>query len=81
MYLYVFINIIVALIGICAALYLLFRLYAWRQGDAEWLLDYTASEDYEDLAERYAYQGVAWSVTDEQRALQVSGANFEVAAG
>lgn len=54
---------------------------AWRQGDAEWLLDYTASEDYEDLAERYAYQGVAWSVTDEQRALQVSGANFEVAAG
>lgn len=53
----------------------------WRPSDAEWLLDYTASEDYEDLAERYAYQGVAWSVTEKQRALQVAGANFEVAAG
>ncbi len=39
MYLYVFINIIVALIGICAALYLLFRLYAWRQGDARFVID------------------------------------------
>lgn len=54
---------------------------SWRVPDAEWLLDYTVSEDYEDLAERYAYQGVAWSETDKQRALQVSGANFEVAAG
>lgn len=53
----------------------------WRPQDAEWLLDYTASEDYEDLAARYAYQGVAWSVTEEQRALQVAGENFEVAAG
>ena len=53
----------------------------WHPSDAEWLLDYTASEDYEDLAERYAYQGVAWSVTDQQRALQVARANFEVAAG
>lgn len=53
----------------------------WRAADAEWLLDYTISEDYEDLAERYAYQGVAWAEADQQRALQVSGANFEVAAG
>mgnify|MGYP003458813405 CR=1 FL=1 len=36
---YVLINIIVALIGICAVFYLLFRLFAWRQGDAHFVIE------------------------------------------
>ena len=39
MYLYVLINIIVAVVGICAVCYLLFRLYAWHQGDAKFFID------------------------------------------
>lgn len=52
----------------------------WAAEDALWLLDYVACEDYADLAERYAFQGVAWSNDDEQRARGVME-GFEVAAG
>jgi hypothetical protein len=38
-YLYVLINIIIGIIGVLAALYLLFRLFAWRQGDARFFID------------------------------------------
>lgn len=41
---------------------------AWRADDARWLLDYTDSDDYRDIAERYAYQGVAWNSEAEARA-------------
>ncbi len=53
----------------------------WRVEDAEWLLDYTASEDYEDLANRYAYQGVAFTDLERQRAMQMVNQDFEMAAG
>lgn len=52
----------------------------WASEDAAWLLDYAASDDYADLAERYAFQGVAWRNDDEQRAMTVLE-GFEVAAG
>lgn len=40
----------------------------WTEGDADWLLDYAESDDYADLAERYTFQGVAWSAEDRLRA-------------
>lgn len=40
----------------------------WRADDARWLLDYTDSDDYRDIAERYAFQGVAWNSEAEARA-------------
>lgn len=52
----------------------------WTAEDAAWLLDYTACDDYADLAERYAFQGLAWGNEDEQRARGVME-GFEVAAG
>ncbi|MDO8931354.1 MAG: Mu transposase C-terminal domain-containing protein, partial [Rhodocyclaceae bacterium] len=52
----------------------------WTSDDAGWLLDYTASDDYADLAERYAFQGVAWGNEDEARA-RAKLEGFEVAAG
>ncbi len=39
MVLYVLLNIVIAIIGIVAVLYLLFRLYAWRQGDARFVIE------------------------------------------
>lgn len=39
MLLYVFINVVIAVIGIIAVLYLLFRLFAWRQGDARFVIE------------------------------------------
>lgn len=50
----------------------------WTEADADWLLDYAASDDYADLAERYAHQGVAWSADDRERAENLL--NKEVAA-
>lgn len=52
----------------------------WTADDADWLLGYVGSEDYEDLAQRYAFQGVAWSNADSERAESVLK-SFEVAAG
>lgn len=40
----------------------------WDANDAGWLLDYVASEDYADLADRYEFQGVAWGNEDDARA-------------
>lgn len=40
----------------------------WDEQDALWLLDYVASDDYEDLRSRYEFQGVAWGNDDEERA-------------
>ena len=39
MLLYVLINVVIAVIGIVAVLYLLFRLFAWRQGDARFIIE------------------------------------------
>ena len=52
----------------------------WTADDAGWLLDYAASEDYADLAERYSFQGVAWGNEDAARA-KAKLEGFEVAAG
>lgn len=52
----------------------------WDRDDAAWLLDYTGSEDYEELANRYDFQGVAWSNDDAARA-RAKTEGFEVAAG
>lgn len=50
----------------------------WDEQDAGWLLDYVAGDDYQDLRERYEFQGVAWSNDDAQRAQDKL--NSEVAA-
>lgn len=39
MFFYVLFNVIIAVIGIAAVLYLLFRFFAWRQGDARFVID------------------------------------------
>ncbi|MDD5176797.1 MAG: Mu transposase C-terminal domain-containing protein [Sterolibacterium sp.] len=52
----------------------------WKPDDAAWLLDYTASEDYADLASRYEFQGVAWRNEDAARA-RAKLEGFEVVAG
>lgn len=39
MFLYVILNIIVAIIGLCAIGYILFTIYAWKQGDAHFVID------------------------------------------
>ena len=36
---YVLLNIVIAVIGIAAVLYLLFRFFAWKQGDANFFID------------------------------------------
>lgn len=53
---------------------------AWNADDARWLLDYTESDDYADIAERYAFQGVAWNDDAEQRAKHLSVVAVEAAA-
>lgn len=39
MFFYVLFNVIIAVIGIIAVLYLLFRLFAWKQGDAKFIIE------------------------------------------
>ena len=39
MYFYIGLNIIIALIGCIAALYLAFRLFSWKQGDAKFIIE------------------------------------------
>ncbi|WP_101912586.1 hypothetical protein [Megasphaera vaginalis (ex Bordigoni et al. 2020)] len=39
MLLYLILNIVIALIGIGALLYILFRIYAWHQGDAHFVIE------------------------------------------
>ena len=52
----------------------------WQAEDAAWLLDYTASDDYAELANRYDFQGVAWRNEDAARA-RGKLESFEVVAG
>ncbi len=52
----------------------------WDRDDALWLLDYVVTDDYAELANRYDFQGVAWSNEDEARA-RAKTEGFEVAAG
>lgn len=52
----------------------------WQAEDAAWLLDYVASEDYAELANRYDFQGVAWRNEDEARA-KARLEDLEVVAG
>ncbi len=52
----------------------------WNRDDAGWLLDYTSSDDYADLASRYEFQGVAWRNEDAARA-KAKLEGFEVVAG
>lgn len=52
----------------------------WDREDAEWLLDYVGSDDYQELANRYDFQGVAWGNEDAARA-KAKTEGFEVAAG
>ena len=47
MLLYVLINIVIAVIGIVAVLYLLFRLFAWRQGDARFVIEARRRKPFE----------------------------------
>lgn len=51
---------------------------AWTADDGEWLWEYVASEDYEALLPRYAFQGLAWGAEDDERVK--SKRNFEAAA-
>lgn len=51
---------------------------AWTADDGEWLWEYVASEDYEALLPRYAFQGLAWGADDDERVK--SKRNFEAAA-
>lgn len=51
----------------------------WTSQDADWLLEYIASEQYADLLERYAFQGIAWTQADEMKARKMSERGFEVA--
>ena len=39
MILYLLLNVVIAVIGIVAVLYLLFRLFAWHQGDARFVIE------------------------------------------
>jgi len=51
---------------------------AWTADDGEWLWEYVASDDYEALLPRYAFQGLAWGAEDDERVK--SKRNFEAAA-
>lgn len=51
---------------------------AWSALDADWLLDYVASDDYADLQQRYEFQGVAWGEQERERARALLE-DFEVA--
>ena len=46
MYLYVFLNVIIALIGIFAVMYLLFRIFSWKQGDARFIIEARRREPF-----------------------------------
>ena len=52
----------------------------WDADDAQWLLDYTACDDYADLLERYEVQGVAWTEDDAERARAKLDEGFKVAS-
>lgn len=45
---------------------------AWTADDGEWLWEYVASEDYEALLPRYAFQGLAWGADDDARVGQAT---------
>lgn len=47
MFLYVLVNVIIAIIGIVAVLYLLFRLFAWKQGDAKFIVEARRRKPFE----------------------------------
>lgn len=51
---------------------------AWRADDARWLLDYTDSEDYADIFERYEFEGIGWDAEASARAKSLTA--VEVAA-
>lgn len=51
---------------------------AWRADDARWLLDYTDSDDYADIAERYEFEGIGWNAEAGARAKRLTA--VEVAA-
>jgi len=44
--LYVLLNILIALVGFCAVVYLLFLVYAWRQGDAQFVIGCRKRESF-----------------------------------
>lgn len=46
MYLYVFLNVIIALIGIFAVMYLLVRIFSWKQGDARFIIEARRREPF-----------------------------------
>jgi putative transposase len=52
---------------------------AWTDDDGEWLWEYVASEDYEALLPRYAFQGLAWGPDDDAR-VRAKRKDFETAA-
>lgn len=52
---------------------------AWTADDGEWLWEYVASEDYEALLPRYAFQGLAWGPDDDAR-VKAKRKDFEAAA-
>lgn len=52
----------------------------WDSDDAQWLLDYTACDDYADLLERYEVQGVAWTEDDAEHARAKLDEGFKVAS-
>ena len=39
MYLYILLNVLMGLIGVIALLYLAFRIFAWKQGDAKFIIE------------------------------------------
>ena len=39
MYLYILLNVLMGLIGVIALLYLAFRFFAWKQGDAKFIIE------------------------------------------
>ena len=47
MFFYVLLNVVIAVIGIVAVLYLLFRLFAWRQGDARFVIEARRRKPFE----------------------------------
>lgn len=49
----------------------------WDAHDADWLLDYVASDEYADLVERFEYDGLAWTEQDAAHARELT--DFEVA--
>ena len=47
MFFYVLLNVVIAVIGIVAVLYLLFRFFAWRQGDARFVIEARRRKPFE----------------------------------